>query len=42
MPRVRECCFCHYVGSERRFVNVGTEDYPNDYLCELCDTETDE
>lgn len=39
--RVKECCFCHYIGCERRFRNVGIEDFPDDVICELCDTETE-
>lgn len=40
MPRVKECCFCQYAGNERTFRNVGTEDHPEDQICNLCDTET--
>jgi hypothetical protein len=37
--KIRKCCFCQYEGNERSFRNVGTEEYPDDYLCEMCDTK---
>jgi len=38
MPRHR-CCFCGWTRNNRTYRNVGTSEYPEDEVCNLCDTE---
>ena len=33
------CVVCSYSGNNRSFRNVGTSEYPDDMICNLCDTE---
>ena len=33
------CTFCGYTRNNRTYRVVGTDKYPDDEVCELCDTE---